>query len=205
MYSPQSEAYSSSSSSSLFSLTRISHALILSIYSLSTKTKAHWISNTLFPLLSSIHSSQSLCFCFFQILSWISSSSLLIKSYPSLPSSFFFCHPNSQQDSSFLLFFGCIISAALLHPRFMAAAASAATVSQVFQNHHSDNNGVEVSRQEIQAAIAKAVELRALHAALTQGNYPPNLRYPSSSSSSPVSRPFPLFSAQDYPVFTPVS
>ncbi|MBA0807110.1 hypothetical protein Gohar_022934 [Gossypium harknessii] len=85
----------------------------------------------------------------------------------------------------------------------MAAAASAATVSQAFQNHHSDNNGVEVSRQEIQAAIAKAVELRALHAALMQGNYPPNLRYPSSSSSSPVSRPFPLFSAQDYPVFTP--
>ncbi|PPD82360.1 hypothetical protein GOBAR_DD20715 [Gossypium barbadense] len=38
----------------------------------------------------------------------------------------------------------------------MAAAASAATVSQVFQNRDSDNNGVEVSRQEIQAAIAKA-------------------------------------------------
>ena len=84
--------------------------------------------------------------------------------------------------------------------------AAAATASQIFQSHHSDNNNNsnnEVSRQEIQAAIAKAVELRALHAALTQGNSPANLRY--TSSASPVSRPVSQFSAQDYPVFTPVS
>ncbi|KAK8499327.1 hypothetical protein V6N12_036975 [Hibiscus sabdariffa] len=83
--------------------------------------------------------------------------------------------------------------------------AAAATVSQVFQNRQSDNKSsgnVDVSREEIQAAIAKAVELRALHAALVQGNcYPANLRYPSSSS--PVSRPLSHLSAQDYPVFTP--
>lgn len=64
------------------------------------------------------------------------------------------------------------------------------------------NNGDEISRQDIQAAFAKAVELRALHAALVQGNSPANLRLPSSS---PVSRHAPHFSAQDYPVFTPVS
>ncbi|XP_021278263.1 IRK-interacting protein [Herrania umbratica] len=84
--------------------------------------------------------------------------------------------------------------------------AAAATASQIFESHQSDNNNSsnnEVSRQEIQAAIAKAVELRALHAALMQGNSPApaNLRYPSSAS--PVSRPVSQFSAQDYPVFTP--
>ncbi|XWS28263.1 hypothetical protein CRYUN_Cryun25bG0051500 [Craigia yunnanensis] len=84
------------------------------------------------------------------------------------------------------------------------AAAATATASQIFQNRHSDNNdnsNNEVSRQEIQAAIAKAVELRALHAALMQGNSPANLRY--SSSASPVSHPVSQLSAQDYPVFTP--
>ncbi|XVE60042.1 hypothetical protein DITRI_Ditri05aG0095000 [Diplodiscus trichospermus] len=82
--------------------------------------------------------------------------------------------------------------------------AAATTASQIFQNHHGDNNSNtnnEVSRQEIQAAIAKAVELRALHAALVQGNSPANLRYPTSAS--PVSRPLSQFSGQDYPVFTP--
>lgn len=64
-------------------------------------------------------------------------------------------------------------------------------------------NGNEISRQDIQAAIAKAVELRALHAALMQGNSPANLRFPSAAS--PVSRHAPQLSAQDYPVFTPVS
>ncbi|CAL5200095.1 unnamed protein product [Lathyrus oleraceus] len=66
-----------------------------------------------------------------------------------------------------------------------------------------NNNGsTDLNRQEIQTAIAKAVELRALHAALTQGNSPSpspashNARFPSPS---PVSQ----FSAQDYPVFTP--
>ncbi|KAI9194030.1 hypothetical protein LWI28_002533 [Acer negundo] len=81
--------------------------------------------------------------------------------------------------------------------------AAVSTAAQIFQDHNSvnnNNNNNEVSRHEIQAAIAKAVELRALHAALMQGNSPANSRYPSSS---PVSRPVPHFSAQDYPVFTP--
>ncbi|KAL0435456.1 UNVERIFIED_CONTAM: IRK-interacting protein [Sesamum radiatum] len=63
-------------------------------------------------------------------------------------------------------------------------------------------NGNEISRHDIQAAFAKAVELRALHAALVHSNSPAaNLRLPSSTS--PVSRHAPHFSAQDYPVFTP--
>ncbi|XP_050221917.1 IRK-interacting protein [Mercurialis annua] len=80
---------------------------------------------------------------------------------------------------------------------------AAASARQFFQNLEASNekSNHEVSRQEIQSAIAKAVELRALHAALMHGNSPSHLKYPSSSS--PVSRPVSLFSAQDYPVFTP--
>ncbi|PIN23544.1 hypothetical protein CDL12_03727 [Handroanthus impetiginosus] len=63
-----------------------------------------------------------------------------------------------------------------------------------------NGNGNEISRQDIQAALAKAVELRALRAALMQGNSPADLRL---KSSSPVSRHASHFSAQDYPVFTP--
>ncbi|KAI5675259.1 hypothetical protein M9H77_06209 [Catharanthus roseus] len=78
--------------------------------------------------------------------------------------------------------------------------------SQIFEYHE---NGKEISRDEIQAAIAKAVELRALHAALMQSNNnnnssPSHFRFPPSSSSPPGSHHFPPhFSAQDYPVFTP--
>ncbi|KNA25427.1 hypothetical protein SOVF_005420 [Spinacia oleracea] len=57
-----------------------------------------------------------------------------------------------------------------------------------------------ISREEIQAAIAKAVELRALHAALMQqGNSPSShhLRFRSSPHHSSQ------FSGHDYPVFTP--
>ncbi|KAG4187083.1 hypothetical protein ERO13_A08G081000v2 [Gossypium hirsutum] len=80
--------------------------------------------------------------------------------------------------------------------------AAAATASEIFKSKETDNNSNnEVSRKEIEAAIAKAVELRALHAALMLGNSPANLKYPSFSS--PVSRPASHFSAQDYPVFTP--
>ncbi|KAJ6840949.1 IRK-interacting protein isoform X1 [Iris pallida] len=50
-----------------------------------------------------------------------------------------------------------------------------------------------VQRQDIRAAMAKAVELRALHAALLQG----------SSSCSPLCRPPSQASSQDYPVFAP--
>lgn len=53
---------------------------------------------------------------------------------------------------------------------------------------------------EIQAAIAKAAELRALHAALVQGSSPGKLK-PQTCPSPSGSR----HSAQDYPVFTPVS
>lgn len=82
--------------------------------------------------------------------------------------------------------------------------AAFTTDRKKFQDQESKNNSIknEVSRQEIQAAIAKAVELRALHAALVQGSSPANLRFPSSS---PASHPASQFSAQDYPVFTPVS
>ena len=65
-----------------------------------------------------------------------------------------------------------------------------------------NNNNEVVNRHEIQAAVAKAVELRALHAALMQGSSPTNLKF---SSASPGSLYASHFSAQDYPVFTPVS
>ncbi|GFP80015.1 hypothetical protein PHJA_000144900 [Phtheirospermum japonicum] len=60
----------------------------------------------------------------------------------------------------------------------------------------------EISRRDIQAAIAKTVELRALHAALMAGDSPANLRFPSAAAS-PVSRHARNLSAQEYPVFTP--
>ncbi|KAF5447843.1 hypothetical protein F2P56_033363 [Juglans regia] len=80
--------------------------------------------------------------------------------------------------------------------------ATATFASQNFENHKNNRNNTnhDISRQEIQAAIAKAVELRALHAALMQGNSPANVRFPSPS---PASRHGPQFSAKDYPVFTP--
>ena len=74
-----------------------------------------------------------------------------------------------------------------------------------------NGDGGNISREELQAAIAKAVELRALHAALMQGNN--NNNSPShfkhlSATSPPFpshSRPSSQFSGHDYPVFTPVS
>ncbi|XP_020215146.1 IRK-interacting protein [Cajanus cajan] len=79
--------------------------------------------------------------------------------------------------------------------------AATATSAQAFKDYKDSNNGnPEITRHEIQAAIAKAVELRALHAALMRGNSPVNARLPSPS---PASRPVSHFSAQDYPVFTP--
>ncbi|KMT14439.1 hypothetical protein BVRB_4g072150 isoform B [Beta vulgaris subsp. vulgaris] len=74
-------------------------------------------------------------------------------------------------------------------------------------------DGGNISREDIQAAIAKAVELRALHAALIQGNNnninnsPSHLRFLSSTSPPDLlpshSRPSSQFSGHDYPVFTP--
>lgn len=65
------------------------------------------------------------------------------------------------------------------------------------------------SRQDVQAAIAKAVELRQLHAALIQRGAP-NAR--AASRSPAVIRLPPLASParsraadEEYPVFTPVS
>ncbi|KAK1435182.1 hypothetical protein QVD17_00943 [Tagetes erecta] len=59
----------------------------------------------------------------------------------------------------------------------------------------------EVTRKELQSAIAKAIELRALHAALLQTNSPSNLRLPAAS---PLRRRHASqYSAHDYPVFTP--
>ncbi|XP_058748871.1 IRK-interacting protein-like [Vicia villosa] len=75
---------------------------------------------------------------------------------------------------------------------------------QPFQQNN--NGSTDLNRQEIQTAIAKAVELRALHAALTQANSPSptstshNARFPSPS---PVPHSVSQFSAQDYPIFTP--
>lgn len=77
------------------------------------------------------------------------------------------------------------------------AAATTTRASEIFQG-----NNNQVSRHEIQDAIAKAVELRALHAALLQGNSPATLKF---SSASPASHHVSHLSAQDYPVFTPVS
>lgn len=80
--------------------------------------------------------------------------------------------------------------------------------TRIFEDHNNnESNNHEMNRQEIQAAIAKAVELRALHASLMQGSSPANHRFPSSSSpaSASASRPVSQFSSQDYPVFTPVS
>lgn len=86
-----------------------------------------------------------------------------------------------------------------------STTTTTAASPQIFQTHNNStaNNNSEVSKQEIQAAIAKAVELRALHAALVQGNNSPaaNLRL---RSASPVSvQHASQLSAQDYPVFTP--
>lgn len=73
------------------------------------------------------------------------------------------------------------------------------------QNRNYNTNPKEINREDVQIAIAKAKELRALHSALVQGNYSPaNLRF-LPSGSSPVPHQLSQFSAHDYPVFTPVS
>ncbi|KZV22805.1 hypothetical protein F511_40521 [Dorcoceras hygrometricum] len=73
-------------------------------------------------------------------------------------------------------------------------------MAATYQEQSENDGGNEVSKQNIQAAIAKAVELRALHSALMQGTSPKDVRFPSAS---PASRHAPQFSARDYPVFTP--
>ncbi|WCJ36947.1 IRK-interacting protein [Euphorbia peplus] len=77
-----------------------------------------------------------------------------------------------------------------------------AEIFEKIEDNMNGNRDPDVSREEIQSAIAKAVELRALHAALINGNSPVDFQFPCSSSS-PVSHSVSHFSAQDYPVFTP--
>ncbi|KAK4371728.1 hypothetical protein RND71_007112 [Anisodus tanguticus] len=101
----------------------------------------------------------------------------------------------------------------------MATTSSAASSIQKFQeydedeevtsynnmnNNNNNNDGGVVSRQDIKAAIAKAIELRALHASLLQqgNNHSPVKKIPSSASPT-VSLHSHHFSAQDYPIFTP--
>ncbi|CAL0334125.1 unnamed protein product [Lupinus luteus] len=78
--------------------------------------------------------------------------------------------------------------------------ATTTTSAQVFKDKNNNNGKHEITRQEIQSAIAKAVELRALHDALMRGNSPANARF---TTPSPAPRSVSHFSAHDYPVFTP--
>ncbi|CAM8892734.1 unnamed protein product [Rhodiola kirilowii] len=64
------------------------------------------------------------------------------------------------------------------------------------------HGGCDVSRQEpLQCSIAKAKELRALHAALLQGSSPTSIIRNNGTAASRHATQFPA--AQDYPVFTP--
>ncbi|CAN4113911.1 unnamed protein product [Withania somnifera] len=75
-----------------------------------------------------------------------------------------------------------------------------------YNNNNNKSDGV-VSRQDIKAAIAKTIELRALHATLLQqqqqGNISPVKILASSAYSPTTSLHSHHFSAQDYPIFTP--
>ncbi|KAF3670673.1 putative receptor-like protein 12-like [Capsicum annuum] len=95
--------------------------------------------------------------------------------------------------------------------------ASATTSTQKIQENDEDdevtshNNGGVISRHEIKDAIAKTIELRALHAALLQQqqqhgiNNSPVKKFGTTTCVSPstVSLHSHHFSAQDYPIFTP--
>ncbi|KAE9593290.1 hypothetical protein Lal_00029332 [Lupinus albus] len=79
-------------------------------------------------------------------------------------------------------------------------ATTTTSSAQAFKDKNNNNGKHEITRQEIQSAIAKAVELRALHDALMRGNSPANARF---TTPSPVPPSVSHFSANDYPVFTP--
>lgn len=93
----------------------------------------------------------------------------------------------------------------------MASATTSSSTNKIQEydevtSHKNKNCEVFVNRQEIKDAIAKAIELRALHAALLQqqqGNSPMK-KFPSSASPT-LSLHSHHFSSQDYPIFTPVS
>ncbi|CAI9106612.1 OLC1v1005808C1 [Oldenlandia corymbosa var. corymbosa] len=79
-----------------------------------------------------------------------------------------------------------------------------AATSTTIQDFNKNFGNEVMNRQEIQAALAKAVELRALHATLMQqGSSPASAHHNKLSSASPVSHNVSHLSAQDYPVFTP--
>jgi hypothetical protein len=95
----------------------------------------------------------------------------------------------------------------------MAAAEATATSSSTYLPP-----ALPASRQDIQAAVAKAAELRALHAALLQGGANAGASFASASRSPSVIRLPPAASpalsragvaapsaAEDYPVFAPVN
>lgn len=84
----------------------------------------------------------------------------------------------------------------------MAGVDSHSIGRQMFEQRNIGNGSPEISRKEIESAISKAVELRALHAALVQAKTSPSnppTRFPSPAQNSRS------VSAQDYPLFTPVS
>ncbi|XP_039120470.1 IRK-interacting protein-like [Dioscorea cayenensis subsp. rotundata] len=62
----------------------------------------------------------------------------------------------------------------------------------------------KISREDVQAAVAKAMELRALHAALLHGSTSsPTVPRLLAGSSPSLARAPGYLSAEDYPVFTP--
>ncbi|TMW81762.1 hypothetical protein EJD97_007971 [Solanum chilense] len=91
----------------------------------------------------------------------------------------------------------------------MASATTSSSTNKIQEydevtSYKNKNCEVFVNRQEIKDAIAKAIELRALHAALLQqqqGNSPIK-KFPSSASPT-LSLHSHHFSSQDYPIFTP--
>lgn len=111
------------------------------------------------------------------------------------------CKSNSSLESSHphLLFLSFFSWSSLKFSFFSFWALTISSMAaHIIQNNH------EISKQEIQTAIAKAAELRTIHAALLHGNSPASMRFPTSASPSiPLSSN--LFSGQDYPVFTPVT
>ncbi|XP_051188419.1 IRK-interacting protein [Lolium perenne] len=93
----------------------------------------------------------------------------------------------------------------------MAVAAAAA---EAFNHAAPSRPPLPASRQEVQAAVAKAVELRALHAALRQrgapnanaaaSRSPATIRLPPAASPARSRTGAPSAGAsEDYPVFTP--
>lgn len=184
--------------------TSASHALSL----VQQRQKLHWI--WVFhipPTPLSLSLSSHYFLWLYTILNRISSHHLhlllLCKSNPTVQFQHPVAHPlcsypclsNVQIVPYFLHIFLHSVLSSVFSPVFFFMA-------QILQNNNGNNTN-EIRREEIQAAIAKAVELRAIHASLVRGSSPSNFRYPSPS---PVPHHHtPQFSAHDYPVFTPVS